>query len=49
MSKESQSESWEAKRDNVVQILESIANDTNTPRNIRRVAKAASDLSLIHI
>jgi len=43
MSEESQNESWEAKRDNVVQILESIANDTNTPRNIRRVAKAASD------
>ncbi|MEN2975243.1 MAG: UPF0147 family protein [Candidatus Caldarchaeales archaeon] len=36
-------EGWEAKRENVVQILESIANDTNTPRNIRRVAKAASD------
>ncbi|MCS7126521.1 MAG: UPF0147 family protein [Aigarchaeota archaeon] len=43
MSEESQAESWEAKRENVVQILESIANDTNTPRNIRRVAKAASD------
>ncbi|MCF8884930.1 MAG: UPF0147 family protein [Nitrososphaerota archaeon] len=40
----SQEESWEVKRDNVVQILESIANDTNTPRNIRRVAKAASDI-----
>jgi len=34
---------WETKRQNVVQILESIANDTSTPRNIRKVAKQASD------
>ena len=40
---ESASQSWEEKRQNVVQILESIANDVSTPRNIRRVAKAAAD------
>ncbi len=34
---------WEAKRQQVVQILETIINDTETPRNIRRVAKQASD------
>jgi len=34
---------WEEKRQNVVQILESIANDMGTPRNIRRIAKAAAD------
>ncbi|MCF3653853.1 MAG: UPF0147 family protein [Aigarchaeota archaeon] len=37
------SQSWEEKRKNVVQILESIANDVSTPRNIRRVAKEAAD------
>lgn len=34
---------FEKKRQNVVQILESIANDTGTPRNIRRVAKQAAE------
>lgn len=43
MSDEKAQEGWEARRENVVQILETIANDTGTPRNIRRVAKAASD------
>jgi len=33
---------WEAKRQQVVQILETIVNDTETPRNIRRIAKQAS-------
>ncbi|MCX8187773.1 MAG: UPF0147 family protein [Nitrososphaeria archaeon] len=36
-------QSWEERKQNVVQILESIANDVSTPRNIRRVAKAAAD------
>ncbi len=36
-------QSWEERRQNVVQILESIANDVSTPRNIRRVAKSAAD------
>ena len=36
-------QNWEEKRQNVVQILESIANDMGTPRNIRRIAKAAAD------
>jgi len=40
---ESSAQSWEEKRQNVVQILESIANDVSTPRNIRRVAKEAAD------
>ncbi|MCD6591990.1 MAG: UPF0147 family protein [Thaumarchaeota archaeon] len=40
---EASSQSWEEKRQNVVQILESIANDVSTPRNIRRVAKEAAD------
>jgi len=40
---EAANQSWEERRQNVVQILESIANDVSTPRNIRRVAKAASD------
>ena len=40
---ESASQDWEEKRKNVVQILESIANDVSTPRNIRRVAKEAAD------
>jgi len=34
---------WESKRQNVVQILESIANDMGTPRNIRRIAKQAAE------
>ncbi len=42
MSEGSQ-QSWEERRQNVVQILESIANDMGTPRNIRRIAKAAAD------
>ncbi|RLG04877.1 MAG: hypothetical protein DRN68_09335, partial [Thaumarchaeota archaeon] len=37
------SESWEEKRDKAVQILEAVANDVGTPRNIRRAAKAAAD------
>ena len=40
---ETPGQSWEEKRQNVVQILESIANDVSTPRNIRRVAKEAAD------
>ncbi len=36
--------SWEEKRQQIVQILETIANDTSTPRNIRRAAKSASDV-----
>lgn len=36
------SSDWEAKRQQVVQILETIVNDTETPRNIRRIAKQAS-------
>ncbi|MEM0383817.1 MAG: UPF0147 family protein [Candidatus Caldarchaeum sp.] len=34
---------WEEKRQQVVQLLETIINDTETPRNIRRIAKQASD------
>jgi len=34
---------WESKRQQVVQLLESIINDTETPRNIRRIAKQASE------
>ncbi|MEM0349773.1 MAG: UPF0147 family protein [Candidatus Caldarchaeum sp.] len=37
-----QSSDWESKRQQVVQILETIINDTDTPRNIRRIAKQAS-------
>ncbi|BAJ49992.1 MAG: UPF0147 family protein [Candidatus Caldarchaeum sp.] len=33
---------WESKRQQVVQILETIINDADTPRNIRRIAKQAS-------
>lgn len=40
---ESSSQSWEEKRDKAVQILEAVANDVGTPRNIRRVVKAAAD------
>ena len=40
---ESGSQSWEEKRDKAVQILEAVANDVGTPRNIRRIAKAAAD------
>ncbi|MCX8200506.1 MAG: UPF0147 family protein [Candidatus Caldarchaeum sp.] len=36
------SSDWEAKRQQVVQILDTIVNDTETPRNIRRIAKQAS-------
>ncbi|MDW8084244.1 MAG: UPF0147 family protein [Candidatus Caldarchaeum sp.] len=36
------SSDWETKRQQVVQILETIVNDTETPRNIRRIAKQAS-------
>ncbi|RLG07161.1 MAG: hypothetical protein DRN65_03975, partial [Thaumarchaeota archaeon] len=32
---EATNQSWEERRQNVVQILESIANDVSTPRNIR--------------
>ncbi|GBC69413.1 hypothetical protein HRbin01_01111 [archaeon HR01] len=34
---------WENKRQQVVQILETIINDMETPRNIRRIAKQASE------
>jgi uncharacterized protein (UPF0147 family) len=34
---------WQVKRQQVVQILETIINDTETPRNIRRIAKQAFD------
>ena len=34
---------WEQKRQQIVQILESISNDLETPRNIRRIAKSAAD------
>ncbi|MEM4211727.1 MAG: UPF0147 family protein [Nitrososphaerota archaeon] len=34
---------WEQKRQQIVQILETISNDTSTPRNVRRVAKSAAD------
>lgn len=34
---------WEQKRQQIVQILESVLNDVSTPRNIRRIAKSASD------
>ena len=40
---ESGSQSWEEMRDKAVQILEAVANDVGTPRNIRRIAKAAAD------
>ena len=40
---ESGPQSWEEKRDKAVQILEAVANDVGTPRNIRRIAKAAAD------
>ncbi|MEM3490357.1 MAG: UPF0147 family protein, partial [Nitrososphaerota archaeon] len=33
---------WEQKRQQIVQILETISNDTRTPRNVRRVAKSAA-------
>lgn len=35
---------WETKRTQITQILETINNDTGTPRNIRRTAKQASDM-----
>jgi len=38
-----ESEGWEEKRDKAVQILEAVANDVGTPRNIRRAAKNAAD------
>ncbi|RJS90970.1 hypothetical protein CW705_04680 [Candidatus Bathyarchaeota archaeon] len=38
-----ESRGWEEKRDKAVQILEAVANDVGTPRNIRRAAKNAAD------
>lgn len=37
------SQDWEIKKTQIVQILETVANDTGTPRNIRRTVKQAID------
>lgn len=34
--------SWEEKRQRIVQILETVANDMTMPRNVRRIVKEVS-------
>lgn len=40
----SNSSEWEVKKSQIVQILETVANDTGTPRNIRRIVKQAAEM-----